>query len=96
MSRRSRARIERMRERRRDDRSGDGAINSMKLAGLGAALLLFVAVAVGFRSEEASATLSRLEGLSVLVRPMVFGVSILEILAFVVLAVLAWRILRRT
>ena len=66
----------------------------MKLAGLGAALVLFAAVAIGFRSDEASRTFSQLEGLSILVQPMLLGVSIMEFLAFVFLAVLVWRILR--
>lgn len=95
MSRRSRSRIERMRDRRRDDTSSSGAITSIKLAGLGAALVLFAAVAIGFRSEEASETLSRLEGLSVLVEPVVLGVSLMELLAFAVLAGFAWWVLRR-
>lgn len=84
-----------MRARRREDRAGNGAINAIKIAGLGAAIVLFLAVAVGFRSEEFAALLSRLQGLGFLVEPLLLGVSLLEALAFVLVVALGYWVIRR-
>lgn len=100
MSQRSRDRLRRMRERRAHDAHSEGAMGAIKFAGFGAALLVFLAVAVGFRGEALNQALARrFETLAPLLAPGPFGVAWLEWAAFALAALLAglalWRGLRR-
>ncbi|WP_421860807.1 hypothetical protein [Oceanicaulis sp.] len=72
----------------------------MRVSGFGAALLVFVAVGAGFHGERITATVARaLSGLAPLVEPLIWGVSLLElgagILVLGVFGVTVWRGFRR-
>lgn len=103
MSERRRDRLRRMREQRMRRDEPDGAISSIKFAGFGAALLVFLAVAVGFRSDTLEDLTSSDEGAAGraawLLEHGLFGVTLLEwivgLLAGAFLAVSLWRGLRR-
>lgn len=100
MSQRSRERLRRMREARQRDAENRAAQNAIKLAGFGAALLVFLAVAVGFRGPGFDAELARrFEPLAPLLEPVLFRITGLELaalaLAGIVGALVAWRRLRR-
>lgn len=100
MSQRSRDRLRRMRERRARDHDTESAFGSIKAAGFGAAILIFVAVAVGFRGDRLSGALSdRFAPLAGLVQPGLLGVTGLEWIAIAaavaLIAVFVWRGLRR-
>lgn len=102
MSERRRDRLRRMREQRMRRDDADSAISSIKFAGFGAALLVFLAVAVGFRSETLQQLASREAGAeraAWLLEPGLFGVTLLEwiagLLAGAFLAAALWRGLRR-
>lgn len=100
MSQRSRDRLRRMREARRRDAENRGAEGAIKLAGFGAAFLVFLAVAVGFRGEGFNAALARrAEPLAPLLEPVLFGVTGLELaalaLAGLLAGLIAWRRFRR-
>lgn len=72
----------------------------MRLSGFGAALLVFVAVGAGFYGERMTSAVARaLSGLAPLVEPVLWGVSLLEFgAALLVLGVFGftvWRGFRR-
>lgn len=72
----------------------------MRLAGLGAMLLLFVAVGAGFQGERVTSLLAGLGArLGPLAEPAVLGLSVIEIAGglavFAVLAGGLWRAFRR-
>lgn len=87
-------------ERRRNHDDGPDPSAMMRLAGLGAMLLLFIAVGAGFQGERVTSMLAALAGqLGPLVEPAVLGLSVLEIAGgLAVIAVLGvglWRAFRR-
>lgn len=72
----------------------------MRLSGFGAALLVFVAVGAGFHGERITGEIARaLSGLAPLVEPVLWGVSLLEfgaaLLVLVVFGFTVWRGFRR-
>lgn len=72
----------------------------MRLSGFGAALLVFVAVGAGFHGERITGAIARaLSGLAPLVEPVLWGVSLLEfgaaLLVLVVFGFTVWRGFRR-
>ena len=72
----------------------------MRLSGFGAALLVFVAVGAGFHGERMTSAVARaLSGLAPLVEPVLWGVSLLEfgaaLLVLVVFGFTVWRGFRR-
>lgn len=96
--RRSRFVAARERQRRREDGPDPAAM--MRLAGLGAMILLFVAVGAGFQGERVTTLLAGLGArLGPLVEPLLFDLSVLEIVGgaavFAVLAGGLWRAFRR-
>lgn len=96
MSQRSRERLRRMRERRARDARTESVEGAIKFAGFGAAILVFAAVAVGFRGEEAGAALAgRFAGLAPLLEPALFGMTRLELAAIAIagllVALVLWR-----
>ncbi|XBQ17044.1 MAG: hypothetical protein ABL308_04005 [Oceanicaulis sp.] len=91
--------IENRRARRRDTEGFDPQA-MMRLAGMGAMLLLFVAVGAGFQGERITSWFAAAGGrLGPLAEPVVFGLSALEIgavaLVIAVFGLAAWRTLRR-
>ncbi|MFP4519265.1 MAG: hypothetical protein ACLFQ5_07410 [Oceanicaulis sp.] len=96
--RRSRLIAAKERQRQRDDGPDPAAM--MRLAGLGAMLLLFVAVGAGFQGERVTTLLADLGArLGPLAEPAVLGLSVIEIAGglavFAVLAGGLWRAFRR-
>ncbi|TGY89245.1 hypothetical protein E5163_08995 [Marinicauda algicola] len=96
MSQRSRERLRRMRDRRARDARTESVEGAIKLAGFGAAILVFVAVAVGFRGGEAGDGLAaRFERLVPLLEPALFGMTRLELamlaIAGLLVALFLWR-----
>lgn len=97
--RRSRFLANQQRRRRRPDGGGDPAA-AIRLAGFGAALLVFVAVGAGFHGERVTTLAARLfSTLEPLARPLVFGLSGLELgavaIVLAVFGVTLWRGFRR-
>lgn len=80
----------------REDRARSGRFNPggmIRLAGFGAAILVLVAVYIGFhRDDEIVFEGGHGAVLASLVRPLIFGVNALEILSVVVAGLIAWRI----
>lgn len=96
--RRSRFIAAKARRRREDDGPDPAAM--MRLAGLGAMLLLFVAVGAGFQGERVTTLVAGFGArLRPLVEPVLFELSVLEIVGgaavFAVLAGGLWRAFRR-
>ncbi|MEO1038900.1 MAG: hypothetical protein AAFX09_05090 [Pseudomonadota bacterium] len=97
---RRRERRARLSAERRGERGAADAVGSIKFAGFAAALLVFVAVAAGFRESEAA---QRLAGafavLGPLAEPGFLGVSPLEwiglVIVFAIIARLAIKATRR-
>jgi len=97
---RRRSRIIAAKERRQRSDDGPNPAAMMQLAGLGAMLLIFVAVGAGFQGERVTSALAGLGArLAPLVEPAVLGLSVLEIAGgLAVMAVLGaglWRAFRR-
>ncbi|MGJ3231998.1 MAG: hypothetical protein ACFE0P_09380 [Oceanicaulis sp.] len=87
-------------ERRRRTEDGPDPAAMMRLAGLGAMLLLFVAVGAGFQGERVTSALAGLAArLGPLADPVLLGRSAIEIAGgiavFAVLAAGLWRAFRR-
>ncbi|MFW5662058.1 MAG: hypothetical protein ACOC05_11815 [Oceanicaulis sp.] len=90
-------------ENRRARRGGDEGFDPqamMKLAGFGAILLLFIAVGAGFQGERVTSWFAAMGGrLGPLAEPVLFGASLIELGAVVVIVVVfglaVWRGFRR-
>lgn len=81
-SARRRARRARLSAQRRGEEGGADAVGSIKFAGFAAALLVFVAVAAGFRESEAAQRLASVFAVfGPIAEPGLFGVSALEWMA---------------
>jgi hypothetical protein len=80
--------------RARDSRNFDPT-GLMRLAGFGAALMVFLAVYVGFRRSDESALPGPWGVLSRFTEPLIFGVNGLELLALLLAAFMGLRYLRR-
>lgn len=88
-------RTHRQRERQREDGRGFSPTGMFKLAGFGAAVLIFLAVYIGFHREQAIEGGQAPSVLERLVAPLVFGINALELIAILIAAMIAWRIWRR-
>jgi len=97
---RRRSRILAAKERRQRADDGPDPAAMMRLAGLGAMLLIFVAVGAGFQGERVTSIIAGIAArLGPLAEPAVLGLSVLEITGgLAILAVLCaglWRAFRR-
>ncbi|WP_199200519.1 hypothetical protein [Alkalicaulis satelles] len=89
-----------MRQARRVRDGGADAGATMRLAVLVAMVLVALAVAAGFQGERlAEAAAGRLSALEPLIRPVFLGASALELIAVLIIALIAggviWRAFRR-
>jgi hypothetical protein len=97
---RRRSRIVAAKERQRRREHGPDPAAMMRLAGLGAMILLFVAVGAGFQGERITSMLADLAArFGPLVEPVILNLSILELVGgvavFAVLGAGLWRAFRR-
>ena len=92
-------RAQRSREER--DRGGERGFNPasmIRLAGFGAAMVVAVAVYIGFHRGEETIYDGRWGVLERLIRPIIFGANALELLALIIagfVALRAWRKMNR-
>lgn len=97
MSRRRRflERTQRFRESRREDNQGFNPAGMIRLAGFGAAIIVFIAVYVGFNDGNETIYDGRWGVLERLIRPVFLGANALELLVLVIVGFAAWRIWRK-
>lgn len=93
---RRRSRLLEARAARRRKPDGPDPAAAIRLAGFGAALLVFIAVGAGFRGERFTSEAARLLGrFAPLVDPVLFGLSVLELGALALVGVLFFLAFRR-
>jgi hypothetical protein len=85
-------RTHKSRERRRRDGRGFNPVGMFKLAGFGAAILIFIAVYLGFHRQDETLYEGPWGILERLTTPLFFGVNALELIAIIIVAAIAWRI----
>jgi hypothetical protein len=85
-------RTHRNRTRRDEGNRGFNPAGMIRLAGFGAALVIFVGVYVGFARQGETIYDGRWGVLQRLITPLFFGINALEILSVVIVAFIAWRI----
>lgn len=97
MSRRRRflERTQRFRENRKDDNRDFNPASMIRLAGFGAAIIVFIAVYIGFRDGSETIYDGRWGVMERLIRPIIFGTNALELLVLVIVGFMAWRIWRK-
>lgn len=88
-------RTQRFRENRKEDNQGFNPTSMVRLAGFGAALIVFVGVYVGFHRGEETIYDGRWGVMERLIRPMLFGANALELLVLVGVGFFAWRVWRK-
>ncbi|WP_300551693.1 hypothetical protein [Maricaulis sp.] len=86
----------RAREKQRDqDRRGLDPASMIRLAGFGAALIVFVAVYIGFHRQGATSYGGSWGVMERLTRPLIFGSNALELIALLLVGLIAWRAWRK-
>ncbi|MGK0266028.1 MAG: hypothetical protein ACI82N_000272 [Maricaulis sp.] len=88
-------RTHRNRTRRDEGNRGFNPAGMIRLAGFGAALVIFVGVYVGFARQGETIYDGRWGVLQRLITPLLFGVNALELLVLVIVGFVAWRIWAR-
>ncbi|MBO6795850.1 hypothetical protein [Maricaulis sp.] len=89
-------RSQRAREAR--DRMGGGDFNPagmIRIAGFGAAIVVAVAVYIGFHRGGETIYDGRWGVMERLIRPIIFGANALELLALVFAGLIAWRVWKK-
>ncbi len=88
-------RTKRRREARREDGRGFNPASMIRLAGFGAALIVFLAVYIGFHRGEETIYDGRWGAMERLIRPIFFGTNALELIALLLVGLIAWRFWRK-
>ncbi|MBR9824927.1 MAG: hypothetical protein GYB36_03880 [Alphaproteobacteria bacterium] len=88
-------RSRRMREERNRESKGFNPASMIRLAGFGAALIVFVAVYVGFNRADETFYDGRWGVMERLIQPVFLGANALEWLVLVLVGFIAWRIWRK-
>ena len=88
-------RTRRRREERQKESRGFNPAAMIRLAGFGAALIVFVAVYVGFHRSEDTFYDGRWGVMERLIRPIFLGANALEWMVLVIVGLIAWRIWRK-
>tara|TARA_R110002095_G_scaffold178463_1_gene155744 strand:+ start:227 stop:532 length:306 start_codon:yes stop_codon:yes gene_type:complete len=85
------------RNRARNDKSNRGfnPAGMIRLAGIGAAIVIFLGVYIGFTRQGETIYDGRWGVLQRLITPLFFGVNALELLTLAIVGFVAWGIWRR-
>jgi len=85
-------RTQRHREQSRKTDRGFNPAGMIRLAGFGAALIVFVAVYIGFARQGETIYDGRWGVLQRLITPLFLGINALELIVILLVGFLAWRI----
>lgn len=88
-------RTHRNREERDRGNRGFNPAGMIRLAGFGAAIVVFVGVYIGFNRQGETIYDGRWGILQRLITPLFFGVNALDLLVLAIVGLVAWRIWRR-